>query len=57
MDAYIFVVVWILSNALSLFILHRRGVKPNLLWQMFGVILGPLAIPFAFFIGHPRSAR
>ena len=57
MDAYIFAVIWILSNVLSLFILHRRGVKPNVFWQMFGVVFGPLAIPFAFFIGNPHSSQ
>lgn len=54
MEAYIPLVVWIVSNIAALYILHWRGVSPNLFWRIFGVVLGPFAIPFAFFIGRAR---
>jgi len=46
MVAYAFVIIWLVSHAICLYIAKRKNIKLTFLWRMFGVFLGPLAIPF-----------
>lgn len=50
MDAHIPAIVWLIGMAICAWIAHRRNVHPTLFWRIFVVFLGPLAIPFMFFI-------
>jgi len=49
MVAYTFVAIWLISHAICLYIAKRKNIKLTFLWRLFGVFLGPLAIPFVMF--------
>jgi len=49
MVAYTFVIIWLISHAMCIYIAKRKNVKLTLSWTLFGVFLGPLAIPFVIF--------
>ncbi len=51
MAAYIVALVWLISHFVCIYILRKRLVKVRLLAELVGVLLGPLAIPLAFFVG------
>lgn len=55
MNAFVPVIVWMVSIIICHLIATRRGVRPNLFWRLFVIILGPLAIPFVFFIKPDRE--
>ena len=50
MSAYIPAMIWVLSAGICIYIAKVRHVKPTLVWKLIVIILGPLAIPFAFFV-------
>jgi hypothetical protein len=54
--AYVPVILWIISNVVGLFILKKRRVTLNFFWILFGVLFGPLALPFCFFVGTPKTS-
>ena len=55
MDAYVPVIIWILSAIICHFISKARNVKTNLGRRLVVVLLGPLAIPLAFLVKPETS--
>ncbi len=51
MIVYSVAIVWFVGHFICVYILNKRYVKVGLLMQFAGILLGPLAIPFAFFLG------
>jgi len=49
MAAYIPAIIWIISAIVCYYIAKARKIKPNLMWKLIVVFLGPLAIPLVFF--------
>jgi len=49
MAAYVPAIIWIISAIICDYIAKARKVKPNLIQKLIAVLLGPLAIPLAFF--------
>ncbi len=43
---YMIAIIWIASNLLCATMLMKKGVKVGFTWQLFGLIFGPLTIPF-----------
>lgn len=52
MGAYAFLIIWLVSHIICFYIAKRRNIKLTLLRRLFAVILGPLAIPFVFFLSQ-----
>lgn len=50
MDAYVPVIIWIVSAIICHYIAKKRNVKQNLMRRLVVVLLGPLAIPLAFLV-------
>jgi hypothetical protein len=56
MSAYVPALIWILSAFLCAWIAKARQIRPNALWAIVVVILGPLAIPLVF-LARPRESQ
>ena len=50
MAAYVPAIIWIVSAIICLYIAKARNVKANFMRRLAVVLLGPLAIPFAFLV-------
>ncbi len=48
MTAYVPALIWLLSAVVCYYIAKTRGVKPNAIWGIVVVLLGPFAIPLIF---------
>jgi len=49
MNAYIPVLIWLISGVIAYYIARIRNVKPTFLWRLTVVVLGPLSIPLVLF--------
>ena len=54
MSAYIVIAIWLLSNFVSYYLIKKRNVDPDVTQRVVGVLLGPLALLFVFFL-KPKS--
>jgi len=48
MATYVPLIIWIIGAVICIYIEKARHVKPNLMWRLIVVFLGPLAIPLIF---------
>jgi len=55
MAAYVFLIIWLISHLICLYIAKIKNIKPTLLMRLFAVLLGPLAIPFVFFMNKNKN--
>ena len=52
MAAYALLIIWLVSHVICIYIAKKRNVKLTLLRRLVGIFLGPLAIPFVFFLNQ-----
>ena len=57
MGAYIPFIVWLAGIAVCALIAYYRKIRTNLFWRVFVIFLGPLAMPFMFFIRPDPDVR
>lgn len=55
MNAFVPVIIWIVSAIICNYIAKARNVKANLVRRLTVVVLGPLAIPVAFLVKPEMS--
>lgn len=57
MATYVPLLFWIISAVICYYLAKARHVKPNLMWRLIVVFLGPFAIPLIFFAKQEISVE
>jgi len=52
---YLFVVVWLLSNIICIYLTKKWHVHPGIIIRFIGALLGPFAIPIVFALKPKHS--
>ncbi|MFV2056193.1 MAG: hypothetical protein ACC707_06970 [Thiohalomonadales bacterium] len=50
MNAYIPVIIWLVSAAICYYIARKKNIKPKVLWNLTFALLGPIAIPIILLV-------